>query len=93
MLMPTQGIINCYTYMRSARKEKSAKNRNMDDHNCPQGSDVSVGVVDEVNLSVGDNSDNNDERSSSSIQSRQKSNSDDSSCFSVSMNFFEFLGS
>jgi len=133
LLLPSQGVINCYTYLRLARKEKSAKNRNMDDQNCPQGSDVIVGVVDEVNLSVGDilaqkgevseqhikmddhncprgldiivsdinevnssvgdNSDNNDERSSSSIQSRQKSNSDDSSCFSVSMNFFEFLGS
>ena len=94
LLLPSQGVINCYTYLRLARKgEVSEQHIKMDDHNCPRGLDIIVSDINEVNSSVGDKSDNNDERLSSAIQSRQNSNSDDSACFSVSMNFFEFLGS
>ena len=73
--------------------EVSEQHIKMDDHNCPRGLDIIVSDINEVNSSVGDKSDNIDERLSSAIQSRQNSNSDDSACFSVSMNFFEFLGS
>ena len=89
ILMPSQGVLNCYIYIRISGDEKSVKIRNTD----PQGRDVIVSAIDEVNSSVGDNSNNNDERSSSSILLGRNSDSDDSSCFSVSMNFFEFLGS